>query len=951
MLVTLLLLAILTIGAVSASEDAAISDDSDVLSQSPDDALTVEDSQEDLAENPAEETISGDDAENVLSYEASDFDVKINESMDLDDKDASAVTFEVPDGAEGKIWVYTNYTESIIGFDLDRSPLTLYDLWIDSPGLYSINVTFFSDESVETNLASGTINVTGTVKTFTPEDFNVKINENADLNHDDTAITFDVPEGADGEILVGVDTADERYIFDIDNSPITLDDLFIDETGTYTLYVFYRTTPVNEMELATGTIIVTRTINEDDFDSYEVYSNDGDPITDLSEDVFWLYESPVEGKLIVFVDNNNVYNVSVSVEEDVYISSEDLGINGESSPYHITVIFNTTEGEEFTLADFDAYYDITDSQEPYISIYSKIIREQIVPLAYISDDNSINGIVTLSIDGVTYYNKEFDGTDDYISIWPDDLEGIDVFSKDFLGNHTVNVTYNGLSEESEVAFIFEPYFVVFDAAVGEQSYILFKAPGNFIGYVDLYNTVYNESDERFEQDSLIFEHYLISSSSCRVPLPELTVGYHVFYLNYTIDDVSDYSFFRVYAGENAQNLSSSISSTSIVAGDSVTVTVTGPEEGWIDFFVDGDHEAVFSLANGTVEYTFSNLAIGSHVISLSYDGYGYNDLFCSKNFIVTVSETSGSNIVDVSVDSSTTIIYGELILTDIATGQVFKTNITRNPIKSAMTNPGNYSSNVNEIINQLLNLAQTHAGDKTVTVKTQNVTESALSRYDNRIYTWIDSFDSSIRPHLEIGGDYGTKWIVNATVIAEYASETINITDAKIALSKNAFTYNGKIQKPIVTLSNGAVLTEGVQYTLKWSNASPKNAGTYTITVTGSGAYVGTVKVTFKINKAANPLKVKAKTAKVKFSKLKKKAQKLKVTKVVKFTKKGQGTLTYKKAKGNKKITINKKNGKVTIKKGLKKGTYKVKVKIKAKGNANYKASAFKTVTFKIKVK
>ena len=75
------------------------------------------------------------------------------------------------------------------------------------------------------------------------------------------------------------------------------------------------------------------------------------------------------------------------------------------------------------------------------------------------------------------------------------------------------------------------------------------------------------------------------------------------------------------------------------------------------------------------------------------------------------------------------------------------------------------------------------------------------------------------------------------------------------------------------------------------------------------------------------------------------------MTKVVKFTKKGQGTLTYKKVKGNKKISINKKTGKVTIKKGLKKGTYKVKVKIKANGNANYLASAFKTVTFKIKVK
>ena len=47
----------------------------------------------------------------------------------------------------------------------------------------------------------------------------------------------------------------------------------------------------------------------------------------------------------------------------------------------------------------------------------------------------------------------------------------------------------------------------------------------------------------------------------------------------------------------------------------------------------------------------------------------------------------------------------------------------------------------------------------------------------------------------------------------------------------------------MLTLTNGAVLKEGVDYTLKWSSASPKNAGTYTITVTGIGAYTGTAKV------------------------------------------------------------------------------------------------------------
>ena len=68
-------------------------------------------------------------------------------------------------------------------------------------------------------------------------------------------------------------------------------------------------------------------------------------------------------------------------------------------------------------------------------------------------------------------------------------------------------------------------------------------------------------------------------------------------------------------------------------------------------------------------------------------------------------------------------------------------------------------------------------------------------------------------------------------------------------------------------------------------------------------------------------------------------------------TKKGRGKMTYAKVSGNKKIRINKTTGKVTVKKGLRKGTYRVKVKVRAAGDANYNASAWKRVTFKVKVK
>ena len=101
----------------------------------------------------------------------------------------------------------------------------------------------------------------------------------------------------------------------------------------------------------------------------------------------------------------------------------------------------------------------------------------------------------------------------------------------------------------------------------------------------------------------------------------------------------------------------------------------------------------------------------------------------------------------------------------------------------------------------------------------------------------------------------------------------------------------------------------------------------------------------------ANTLRIKGKTVKIKYKKLKKTKQVLAVTKVIKFFDKGQGNKKYEKVKGNKKIKINKTSGKVTVYKKLKKGTYKVKVKVMALGSEYYEPSEWKTVTFKIKVK
>ena len=173
---------------------------------------------------------------------------------------------------------------------------------------------------------------------------------------------------------------------------------------------------------------------------------------------------------------------------------------------------------------------------------------------------------------------------------------------------------------------------------------------------------------------------------------------------------------------------------------------------------------------------------------------------------------------------------------------------------------------------------------------------------------------------------------------------------SSITLAKTSFIYTGKPIEPEVTVANVSEKLSADQY--KVTYLANTNAGTATAKITLQGDYYeGSKSLTFRINKAANPLKVKAKTAVVKYEKLAQKNQKLSVSKVIKTVSAGKGKLTYKKIKGNKKITIGKSSGKVTVKRGLKKGKYKIKVSVQAAGDANYKASALKPITIVVKIK
>ena len=162
----------------------------------------------------------------------------------------------------------------------------------------------------------------------------------------------------------------------------------------------------------------------------------------------------------------------------------------------------------------------------------------------------------------------------------------------------------------------------------------------------------------------------------------------------------------------------------------------------------------------------------------------------------------------------------------------------------------------------------------------------------------------------------------------------VSIKNAKVVLSAKAYTYSGKVRRPAVKTVGGKKLTPGTDYTVKWSNASSKNVGTYTVTITGKGGYTGVTKATYKINPKGTSLKKPAKAKKAITVKWKKQGAKMSTSRITGY----QIQLAT-----DSKFTKNRKT--VTVK-GYKKVSKKV-TKLKAKKKYYIRIRTYKTVSGK----
>ena len=195
-----------------------------------------------------------------------------------------------------------------------------------------------------------------------------------------------------------------------------------------------------------------------------------------------------------------------------------------------------------------------------------------------------------------------------------------------------------------------------------------------------------------------------------------------------------------------------------------------------------------------------------------------------------------------------------------------------------VTGIGNYATN-GEInagtftIRQVpLDWAQIVLGSSTVTYNGVSVPKVTLRHISGNFsfpesdykvtYRYVGSNYTYLKPTVVVtpveGGNLTTAGSTAKELTKEFSLATKDISSLQVRFSdgKNWKEYDGKIARPTVTvrdLTANKVLTQDTDYTVTYKDADGKtvtalqDAGNYTVVVTGTGLYKGTVNLTYTI--------------------------------------------------------------------------------------------------------
>ena len=252
---------------------------------------------------------------------------------------------------------------------------------------------------------------------------------------------------------------------------------------------------------------------------------------------------------------------------------------------------------------------------------------------------------------------------------------------------------------------------------------------------------------------------------------------------------------------------------------------------------DSDNTSGSSTTSGEIAISPATLEVIADAKSKIY-GEADPTLTCQVRGLVgldiltgELSRTEGENVGDyaitrgsLSAGSNYTLFFTDAILT-----------ITAKPVTLTWITPTTftYDGNLKTVIATVTNLV---VGDE-ITLTYEDYTGTAVGNYTAKVTGLGNS-------NYTLDGATGTEQV--------WSIVGVPIADATVALSEITFTYTGSEQKPEVTALtlDEKALTEDIDYTVTYSDKSI-NAREYTVTITGTGNYSGTVTATYTISPAA----------------------------------------------------------------------------------------------------
>lgn len=986
MLVTLLLLAVLTIGAVSAAEDA--------------NTLAVEDAGDEAVVEAPVDDASLEAGENDDSLQEDNDVIVINDEVSSESdeicqvKDLSYVY--------GTISVYANDTHvasKFCGGGYKTEKILAKKMMGSFSGTYNIRIIYhnMNDGIDYSNEGLVTFNTPIANEGISPEEFNFTLVHSEVVYDDDNAVVFSYqwPEGTSewDHIGIGLNSdSDRNFNKNSETSRnITLGSLYIFEQGTFDFTANYYDSDNYMTKLANGTFKVTKKYTANDF--MELYDK---AITDPTDYVCNVYDSDagLVGDVTVLANNTQVYSKKFTDKSKTAVRINGNNLTGDlNGSYNIKVVYKrAADGKEYSKSatiTFGSGEPVTPDK-PWVTFKPTAAevtygQNAVVKVTAYDDYNSVNKTVSCNV--------------------LVDIQYFDGFNWVIVASSNLTLT-NGVGSTSFSNLDVREYFVNIDVNDTDAykanpnsghlnvkkalSRILFYDSIVEIGAGAPYNLTVDFEKATGITAKVDGENVTVDGNV--VSIPALSMGNHTLEIS-TIPDENHIEDSKEITLNVTKPRSSIIMEKQIVLykGKSVDVTVTTKDalgfnatiEGYpealsvngnvitisgltkgiyslfVTTIVDDDHVAVTEKATITVKDLVSDITFSNETIVFDYGGSGSVDVVLSNATGFTAKINNYPNAVSINGNKITVSgldagNYNLIVTTKPISGY----NAKQKTVK-VIVNPAAEKTNSSVSVNPI---TFDYGGSGSADVVLTNATgfTASIANYPNAV-----SVDGN--KIIVSGLAAGTYNLTVTTLVdADHNAVTKNVTvtvnklKTKLSGVKVTVTY-GTSKNLVITLRDAnnnplvgkyvTVVLNKVTYKNKLTNskgqisiAVPKNLApkTYTASITfaGDANYTkSTGSVYVVVNKAASKITAKAKTFKRTYK-----------------TKKYTVTLNVKQ-KVKVAIKVNKKTyyaytttkGVATFKmnKLTKKGKYKATVSFG--GNAYYKKA--KSVNVRITVK